>query len=113
LNAPIQWNSKGSGTDLIRSTQINGRTLKIKSGHGYNRPHITGDVSNIGTMDEIDYAIALDIQLTLASGINFPPITATPPYIERDIIVNGQSITYRALELPSSAIEVTTYFPTP
>jgi hypothetical protein len=64
-------------------------------------------------MDEIDYAIALDIQLTLAAGLNFPTITATPPYIERDIIVNGQSITYRALELPLGAIEVTTYFPTP
>ena len=47
---------------MRRSVDVDGRTVQINSGHGYNRPHSGGDVRDSGlSMDQIDNAIVRDI----------------------------------------------------
>lgn len=53
-NRTFDFTSSGTGNDLRRFTTLDGTDVRINSGHAYNRPHAGGDVSQIGTMDEID-----------------------------------------------------------
>lgn len=57
----VDFTTSGSGNDLRRFTTLDGENITFKSGHAYHRTHAGGDVSTIGTMDQIENAILQDI----------------------------------------------------
>ncbi len=104
--------TQGSNTDLIRTAEVDGRDYRIKSGHGYNRPHSTGDVelATGATMDEVETAILSDLDGYVSEGGVVPKPESG--VLERTVTVNGQEIGYRAVTNPTTGIpEVGTYFP--
>ncbi|MDP8100372.1 RHS repeat domain-containing protein [Phocoenobacter atlanticus] len=97
----------GEGTDLRRTTEIEGGTkVRINSGHSYSRAHKGGDVRDSGlSMNEIDNAIVNDI----SNNVN--EIKTIPKITERTIDIDGYKLTYRAGKSSSGDIMVATYFP--
>jgi RHS repeat-associated protein len=108
------FTSSGTGTDLIRSTKLtNGSKLQIKSGHGYNRPHASGDLKDTGlSMDEIDNGIINDLESKIKSNTSIPKVGSNDfkgPE-EFSININGNKINYRAVQLKDGSYSVPTYF---
>jgi hypothetical protein len=109
--------SHGSGPTLIRTTAASGRTIQIKSGHGYYRSHTSpsGKVTDLRksglTPDEIEAAIVGDIDSHLQGGGGFPKPGPgfTGPAI-RSINVKSVNIEFRAVESPGGVIDVPTYY---
>ena len=109
--------SRGSGPTLIRTTTINGRTIQLKTGHGYYRPHAapggkTTDLQVSGlTPDEIETLVVADIDAYLNAGGGFPKpgLGFTGPAI-RLVTVKGISVEYRVVESPGGLIDVPTYY---
>jgi hypothetical protein len=111
------FSSKGIGTNLIRSTTVLGRTVQLKTGHGFYRRHklpsgLVTDLSTSGlTPDQVETGIILDIETFLAGGGTIPKVGPgfTGP-LERTIIVNNTRVTFRVVESPGGIIDVPTYF---
>jgi len=109
--------SRGSGPTLIRTTTTSGRTVQLKTGHAYYRPHTSpsGKVTDLQqsglTPDEIEMAIVSDIDAYLQSGGGFPKPGQgfTGPAI-RSIQVKGVIIEFRVVESPGGIIDVPTYY---
>lgn len=110
--APTRTNrvfqESGSATHLRRKVEVDGRTIQINSGHGYNRPHATGDVRNSGlSMDQIDGAVVDDI----AKNMNTIDMPTVPASASRTIDIDGYSLTYDVTTLKNGTISVSTYYP--
>ena len=109
--------SRGSGLSLIRTTTTSGRTIQLKTGHAYYRPHTSpgGKVTDLQlsgrTPDEIETAIVNDIDSYLQTGGAFPKpgLGFTGPAIW-SITVRGVNIEYRVVESPGGLIDVPTYY---
>ena len=109
--------SRGSGPTLIRTTTTSGRTVQIKTGHGYHRSHTTpgGKVTDLRlsglTPDEIEMAIVSDIDAHLQGGGGFPkPGSGFKGPAIRSIAVKGVNIEFRVVESPGGVIDVATYY---
>jgi hypothetical protein len=107
----------GSGTNLIRSTVVAGRTLRINTGHGYYQPHSNsaGAVTDLRasglTPDQIETAIALDVQACLSAGVAFP--LRGPGFLGpllRSVTVGGIMLAYRVVELAGGTLHVGTSY---
>ena len=111
--------SRGSRPTLIRTTTTSGRTVQLKTGHGYYRPHTgpSGKVTDLQlsglTPDEVDTAIVSDIDIHLQGGGGFPKPGPgfTGPAV-RSITVKGVNIEFRVVESPGGIIDVPTYYAT-
>ena len=92
-----------------RTTNVNGNSVTINSGHGYNRAHSTGDVRDSGlSMDQVDSAILNDIK----NNVNISSIPTIPARkMPKNININGYSLTYDIIKLPNGRISVSTYYP--
>lgn len=103
INSPgpsriFDFTSNGAGNDLRRFTKLDGTDIRINSGHAYNRTHAGGDVSRIGTMDEIENAILRDIAENSRLGSLQPRTTQT-----HTVQVNGQTVGYSLADTPVGA----------
>jgi hypothetical protein len=90
------FSSKGAGTNLIRSTNVLGRIIQLKTGHGYYRPHKlpTGQITDLRT-----------------SGLTPDQIeTAFKGPLSRTVAVSNILVTYRAVESAGGVINVPTYY---
>ena len=94
----FDFTTNGAGNDLRRFTTLDGTDVRINSGHAYNRTHAGGDVSQIGTMDEIENAILRDISANSRLGNLQPRTTQT-----HTVQVNGQTVGYSLAETPVGA----------
>jgi hypothetical protein len=111
------FSSKGIGTNLIRTTTVLGRTVRLKTGHGFYRPHKlpSGQVTDLSTSgltpDQVETGIILDMETFLAGGDTIPKVGVgfTRP-LERTVFVNNARVTYRAVESPGGTIDVPTYY---
>ncbi|RLT38590.1 MAG: hypothetical protein DWI57_11775 [Chloroflexi bacterium] len=108
---------EGTGGTLIRFTEASGIQFQFKTGHSFYRPHRTPDGSNTDlrntelTPDEIEAKIVTDIHLFLDSGGSLPILGQDfRQPMQREILVEGHRIAYRAVELPNGSISVGTYF---
>ncbi|WGU94449.1 polymorphic toxin-type HINT domain-containing protein [Paenibacillus dendritiformis] len=97
----------GTGDHFRRTFSIEGNSVRINSGHGYNRSHRTGSVQGIGTMDEIEGAILTDVTSLLKSGTSFP----TKNTLQRTVTVNGSNVGYDVMKLKDGTISISTYYP--
>jgi len=97
-NRIFDFTTSGSGNDLRRFTTLDGTDVRINSGHAYNRTHAGGDVSQIGTMDEIENAILRDISENSRLGSLQPRTTQT-----HTVQVNGQTVGYSLADTPVGA----------
>ena len=97
-NRTFDFTTSGTGNDLRRFTTLDGSDVRINSGHAYNRTHAGGDVSQIGTMDEIENAILRDISANSRLGSLQPRTTQT-----HTIQVNGQTVGYSLADTPVGA----------
>ncbi|MBI1928369.1 hypothetical protein HYR99_29510 [Candidatus Poribacteria bacterium] len=88
----------GSGTNLIRESAVNGRSITINSGHGFHQPHHEFYGAGL-TMDQVEGGILRDISAHLRGGGTFP--LAGTGHQEKTIMVDGHSITYRVIQLLS------------
>ena len=104
---PIISVRSGSGTNLIRESAVNGRSVTINSGHGFHQPH-HGCYGAGLSMDQVEGEILGDISTHLRSGGTFP--LAGSGHQERTILVDGHRITYRVIQLLSGEIRVSTYW---
>lgn len=95
-NRTFNFTSNGAeGNGLRRFTTLDGTDVRINSGHAYNRTHAGGDVSQIGTMDEIENSILRDISSNSRLGNLQPRTTQT-----HTVQVNGQSVGYTLADTP-------------
>jgi hypothetical protein len=95
-------------TDQVRRTLgYDGKKIQINTGHGYGREHATGSVQNIGTINEIESEIVLDINSAVNSNVAIP----NTGYIERMVTVNNQQVGYRLSQTQDGTYRVGTYYP--
>lgn len=106
-NTTFVFSASGSGTHLTRTASIDGIDIRINSGHAYYRTHSGGDVSQIGTMDEIETAILNDI----SSNSKLNGLTGTGN--QHTILVNGQTIIYELSDTPIGPVLSNYYPPNP
>ncbi len=109
--------ASSSGMNLIRTTMVAGRRLQFNTGHGYYRPHtnpvgVVTDLQSSGlTPDQVETAIALDIQARLSAGVAFPiagPAFSGP--LLGSVSVCGVAVEYRVVELAGGTLHVGTYY---
>ncbi len=91
----FDFTSSGEGNDLRRFTTLDDTGIRINSGHAYNRTHAGGDVSQIGTMDEIENAILNDILENSRLGSLQAHTTQT-----HTVQVNGETVGYSLADTP-------------
>ena len=107
--------AKGQGTDLIRETfSSNNIKIQIKSGHGFNRPHTTGDFSKTNlTMDKVEDAIIDDFDIRVSNGDNIPTVGSANFKGPANFIldVDGVSVGYRVVYLQNGSVSISTYWP--
>jgi RHS repeat-associated protein len=108
------FRGSGSGTDLSRSTVIGGQKYQVKSGHGFLRPHASGDLRSAGlSMDAIETAILDDLTAFQTSGGVIPRLGhGFSGPMQRNISLGGYNIAYRAADV-GAQISVGTYFLVP
>ncbi|TCP52764.1 intein/RHS repeat-associated protein [Tumebacillus sp. BK434] len=97
----------GTGDHLRRSFEIEGNSVRINSGHGYNRSHRSGSVQGIGTMDEIEGAILSDVTTLITSRVALP----TKNTLQRTISVNGSNVGYDLMKIKDGIVSISTYYP--
>lgn len=98
-----------TGTHLRRTTQYDSLMIQINSGHGYNRPHLSGDIRDSGlSMAQVDDAIVIDIAKK-----QFDEIPLLPKTTSATIEIDGYALTYDITKLPNGNISVPTYYPGP
>ena len=105
--------AKGQGTDLIRTTfSTNNTKIQIKSGHGFNRSHTTGDFANTNlTMNQVEDAVIDDFNIRISNGDNIPTVGSNnfngPANFTLD--VDGVSVGYRVVNLQDGSVSISTY----
>ena len=106
------------GDNLIRRVETpGGRNIRVKSHHGYDRRHGSGDIRDTGlSMDEVDAGVATDLADRLDDGTSLPtPGTdgfSGPGKFET--VIDGHEIGYEAVINPAESVpEITTYYPKP
>ncbi|WP_407653331.1 RHS repeat-associated core domain-containing protein [Brevibacillus ruminantium] len=97
----------GRGDHLRRTFNIEGRSVRINSGHGYNRSHRTGSVQGIGTMNEIEGNILSDLRSLIKSNTSLPSKNT----LQRTVTVNGKHVGYDVMQLKDGTISISTYYP--
>lgn len=97
----------GTGDHFRRTFDIEGNSVRINSGHGYNRSHRTGSVQGIGTMDEIEGAILTDVTSLINTGTSL----LTKNTLQRTVTVNGSNVGYDVMQLKDGTISISTYYP--
>lgn len=97
----------GSDTNLIRESAVNGKSVVINSGHGFHQPHHGFHGTGL-TMDHVEQGILRDISAYLRGGGTFP--LAGSGHLDRTVMVDGHSITYRVIQLLSGEIRISTYW---
>ncbi|MFU8874456.1 DNRLRE domain-containing protein [Micromonospora sp. SL4-19] len=109
--------TKTNGVDpgdrnLRREWESNGTTYQINTGHGFNRAHRTGtDLRSTNlTPDQVEQAIIADIEKFKSGGGALPQVGRDVGTAERTIDVNGQSITYNAVQVGADRVGVSTYW---
>lgn len=109
------FTATGSGTNLIRTASINGRVVRISSGHGYDRPHqVPGggltDLRQSGlTRDEVELAILRHLSAYLSSGGALPVVGPGTVPLAQVFSLAAVTIRYVVVELPGGTIHVSTY----
>lgn len=116
-NPLIYTSSRGTGTSLIRNAILDGTTFQFNTGHGFYRCHIdvNGIVTDLRTTnlipDDIETEISNDVLTFLASGGSLPqPAPGFTGPLQRTVIVNNYQIAYRAVQINSTTIFISTYF---
>lgn len=113
------FSSKGAGANLIRSTMVLGRLVRLKTGHGFYRVHKlpSGQLMDLTTSsltpDPIEAATVQDIEAILLAGAMIPkvgPGVARP--LHQSVTVGNIIVTYRVVESPGGIIDVPTYYQT-
>ena len=110
----VKFADSGAGGQTLRSTTIDGVSIRVKSGHAYRADHpgSTIDVTTVGTRDELDAAVAVDLAARVNQGASI--VNAGAGYSAFTVTVNGTVIEYRAVYVPSSAsYDVATYYALP
>lgn len=116
-NPPPEDNSDGNddrvtvknpgGKNEVTTYQVNGETVQINSGHGFNRPHNTGNFADTGlTKNEVENQIVKDI---LSNSSSLPRSSANIQ--ERIVTVNGTRVGYHGFIGSNGRIYVSTYYP--
>ncbi|MFE9207587.1 RHS repeat-associated core domain-containing protein, partial [Micromonospora sp. NPDC007230] len=98
--------------NLRREWESNGTTYQINTGHGFNRAHRTGtDLRSTNlTPDQVEQAIIADIEKFKSGGGALPQVGRNVGTAERTIDVDGQSITYNAVQIGADRVGVSTYW---
>ncbi|KKG27598.1 MULTISPECIES: hypothetical protein [unclassified Methanosarcina] len=90
-----------------RTLGYEGKKIQINSGHGYTREHpASGSLEEVGTMNEIESAIVLDVNSAVNSGLELPNMG----YIERVVTVNNNQVGYRLMQTQDGVYRVGTYY---
>ncbi|AKB32382.1 hypothetical protein MSSIH_1692 [Methanosarcina siciliae HI350] len=93
--------------EVRRLLGYNGKNIQINTGHGYNRVHETGGaLQGIGSVNEIESAIVLDIDSAVNAGIEIPNVGA----IERIVTVNNHQVGYHLIQTQDGIYRVSTYY---
>jgi len=96
------------GGQYRRILGYGGKKIQINSGHGYMREHpVAGGLGEIGTMNEIESAIVLDVNSAVNSGLELPSTGS----IERIVTVNNNQVGYRLIQTQDDLYRVPTYYP--
>jgi RHS repeat-associated protein len=109
----ISFESRGSGTHMVRTTTVDGQRIRINSGHSYNRAHRTGDVRTTGlSMDQVERGIVNHVIDFRQGGGGIPSVTGQGPrHLDKAVNIDGVEIGYRVNQLPDGTINVGTYWP--
>lgn len=120
MSEQLSFTSKGIAGDLVRYVGSSGIRFQFKTGHSFYRQHKTpaGDYTDLRTTaltpDEIETEIVVDIHLFLDSGRTLPVLNRSfRQPMQKEIVVKGHQIVYRAVELPDGSISIGTYFAVP
>jgi Flp pilus assembly pilin Flp len=115
--APPVFTSRGSGTQQVRTTEVGGTRFQINTGHAFDREHRGpgGKVTDLRTTglspDQIESAIIADANGYRAGGRRFAnPGPGFSGPTERTVVVDGHSITYRAVETAPGHVGIGTYY---
>lgn len=96
------------GGQYRRILGYDGKKIQINSGHGYQREHpVAGGLEEIGTMNQIESAIVLDVNSAVNSGLELPSTGS----IERIVTVNNNQVGYRLMQTQDGLYRVSTYYP--
>ncbi|NJK43700.1 MAG: hypothetical protein HC933_04955 [Pleurocapsa sp. SU_196_0] len=111
-DAPVQVGTKGTGTNTVTTYSYNGTSYQVNSGHGFNRPHRSGDFANTNlSQTAVENAVIYNLDTRLANGVQFPPSGPLEGVVFMS--QNGELIPvgYRAVQLPNGTIAISTYWP--
>ena len=103
-----EFSEAGTGDHLRRTTDVDGTTVQINSGHAYDRAHRSGDVRDSGlSMDQVDNAIVNDI----ANNVDIDNLPTVPRTEQRVIDIDGYKLGYDVTVLPNGNVSISTYYP--
>ncbi|WP_233583526.1 hypothetical protein [Corallococcus sp. CA053C] len=111
--------SSGSTNFWTPRTSPAGDRYRFNTGHGYNRPHeapgsTPKSFQGTGlTIEEIETAIMQQMESLRASG-SVLPVPGTPGFngpFQGSVTVGTQSVGFKAVQLNTGEIVVSTYFP--
>jgi hypothetical protein len=114
----LQFQETSSGTNRIRSTEIDGTRFRFNTGHGFDRVHtnqatgVTTDLRTTNlTPNQIESAIAQDAFNYSSNGGNIPRVgTGFQGPLVRSITINDFNIEYRVVQLADESINISTYY---
>jgi hypothetical protein len=99
----------GSGGQLIRQADIDGLTIRVKSGHGYRTGHGSTDITSVLARDQVDSALAADLATRVQSGAGIT--RAGEGFSTFQTVVGDHVVEYRAVFVPATgAYEIPTYY---
>ncbi|WP_268958001.1 toxin glutamine deamidase domain-containing protein [Salinispora arenicola] len=115
LVGAIEFTSKGAGTNLRRSAEIDGEQWHFNTGHGFNRAHHGpgGTMNDLRTTtltpDQVEGAIAGHVNAYRSGGGVIPRAGVGDPH-QGFVSVGGANIGYRVAQTPDGAFRVSTYW---
>ena len=111
---PVIKRTPGAEPTLDKAdTIIDGGTVKISSGHGYNRPHtgpggVVKDLRTTGlSMDDIETALLKDLSNAIKNSAG--PAVGKGPSV-RQITLGGHTIEYRVVQFGTGQYGIGTYY---
>ena len=111
---PVIKRTPGADATLDKAdTIIDGGTVKISSGHGYNRPHtgpggVVKDLRTTGlSMDEIEMALLKDLSNAIKNSAG--PAVGKGPSL-RQVTIGGHTIEYRVVQFGTGQYGIGTYY---
>jgi RHS repeat-associated protein len=112
LNTLTYTSTQTGTTNEVRTTNVAGTEIQINSGHGYNRPHETGNFANLPlTMNQVESEIVRDVMtnVPLSSIPETSSSNFTQPLI-RVTTINDIQVGYSVVQT-NGIINVGTYYP--